>query len=134
MDKKGNTMLARSMLSFALLLAAACSNDGGKPSAPAESPAATAKANEIFSQRCTPCHGPEGRGNGPASATLTPKPRNFHDKTWQSQVTDDHIERIIQYGGSAVGKSAAMPANPDLTGNREVVAALRNHIRTFKRD
>ncbi|HKA90100.1 MAG TPA: c-type cytochrome [Haliangiales bacterium] len=122
------------VLVFVVLAGACSSGGGGQPPAVADNPAAKAKADEIFTQRCTPCHGLEGRGNGPASATLTPRPRNFHDKSWQSQVTNEHIERIIQYGGAAVGKSPAMPANPDLTGNREVVVALRKHIRTFDRD
>jgi hypothetical protein len=81
--------------------------------------------------RCTPCHGPEGRGDGPASASLNPHPRNFHDVDWQKQATDEHIEKIIQYGGAAVGKSPAMPANPDLTDKPQVVAALKNHIRSL---
>lgn len=88
------------------------------------------QAEEIFSTRCTPCHGPAGMGNGPASAALTPPPRNFHDKAWQGAVTDDHIEKIIQYGGAAVGKSAGMPPNPDLV-DKPVVKALRERIRSF---
>jgi mono/diheme cytochrome c family protein len=127
-------MLVRSfLLPVSLVLFGACSSESSKPSTESapHNAVADAKAKELFSLRCTPCHGPEGRGNGPASATLTPKPRNFHDKKWQGQVTDEHIERIIQYGGSAVGKSPAMPANPDLTGNRDVVVALRSFIRTF---
>jgi mono/diheme cytochrome c family protein len=88
------------------------------------------KAKEIFAQRCTPCHGPTGAGDGAASASLTPKPRNFHDKDWQSSVTDQHIETIIKAGGAAVGKSPAMPGNPDLT-DPAVLAGLRSLIRSF---
>lgn len=99
--------------------------------APTITPAARDEANQIFATRCTPCHGPQGMGNGPASASLSPKPRNFTDATWQAKVDDDHIEKIIQYGGASVGLSAAMPANPDLTSKPEVVAALREHIRSF---
>ncbi len=98
---------------------------------PPSSEAARAEAQEIFATRCTPCHGATGGGDGPASAGLTPPPRNFHDKAWQSTVTDEHIEQIIQYGGAAVGKSPAMPSNPDLTSKPEVVAALREHIRSL---
>src|SRR5262247_1859578 len=106
---------------------AACSS---KPeSAAASGPPATAEATGIFQTRCTPCHGPQGRGDGPASGSLTPRPRNFHDKQWQSAVTDEHIERIVQYGGAAVGKSPAMPANPDLGDKPAVVTALRDVIR-----
>lgn len=93
------------------------------------SDAAMAEAEKIFSTRCATCHGPKGRGDGPASKGLDPQPRNFHRADWQDSVTDEHIEKIIMYGGAAVGKSAAMPANPDLTGRPEVVDALRAHIR-----
>lgn len=102
---------------------------GAAPTAAAPSPAAVEEAKTIFAQRCSPCHGPQGKGDGPASAGLTPKPRDFSDHSWQTSVTDDHIEKIIQYGGAAVGKSPAMPANPDLTSKPEVVSALRVFIR-----
>jgi mono/diheme cytochrome c family protein len=95
--------------------------------------AAVGKAKEIFAQRCTPCHGPEGRGDGPASAGLTPKPRNFHDTDWQAQVTDDHIQTIIKLGGAAVGKSPTMPGNPDLNDG-QVIAGLRTVIRGFRQN
>ena len=42
---------------------------GGEQSkGPAISPAATAEAAQIFSTRCMACHGPQGKGDGPASA------------------------------------------------------------------
>lgn len=90
-------------------------------------------AEEIFATRCTPCHGPSGEGNGPASAGLVPKPRNYTDPQWQAQVTDEHIEKIILYGGAAVGKAPTMPPNPDLESKPEVIKALRAHIRSFRR-
>jgi uncharacterized membrane protein/cytochrome c551/c552 len=93
------------------------------------SPAAEAKA--IFEERCTPCHGPEGRGNGPSSAALNPKPRNYHDLKWQEQATDAGISKAILEGGAAVGKSAVMPSNPDLVKKPEVVAELVKIIRGF---
>jgi hypothetical protein len=70
-----------------------------------------------------------GAGDGPASAGLTPKPANFTLPEWQQKVTDDHIEKIIAYGGMAVGKSAAMPPNPDLDAKPEVIKALRAYVR-----
>jgi mono/diheme cytochrome c family protein len=108
------------------------------PAAPAVAPgavsdAARAEAKQIFATRCMTCHGPEGAGDGPASKGLTPPPRNFQEAAWQSSVTDGHIENIVKYGGAAVGKSPAMPANPDLTGKPEVVAAIREHVRSLRR-
>ncbi len=93
------------------------------------SDAAMAEAKNLFATRCMPCHGAEGRGDGPASKGLTPQPRNFHDPEWQKGVTDEHIEKIINYGGAAVGKSPMMPPNPDLVAKKDVVAGLRQHIR-----
>jgi mono/diheme cytochrome c family protein len=102
------------------------------PSADAAA-AARSEAAQVFATRCTTCHGERGAGDGPASAGLTPPPRNFQDAAWQASVTDAHIEQIVQYGGSAVGKSAAMPANPDLNAKPEVVAALREYVRDLAR-
>jgi len=133
-----------------LLFALACGGESEAPSAPAApaapapapaaAPAAPAageaggeaarvEAEQIFTTRCVTCHGPQGAGDGPASAGLTPPPRNFQDPAWQASVTDAHIEQIVQYGGAAVGKSAAMPANPDLMSKPEVVSALRAYVR-----
>lgn len=97
------------------------------------SPEAQAEADQIFASRCVPCHGAAGHGDGPASGTLSPKPRNYSDKEWQKSVTDEQIEKTVVYGGSAVGKSPAMPPNPDLADKPQVAAALRQKIRNFAR-
>lgn len=96
--------------------------------APSADPAATAK--QIFRDRCVPCHGATGHGDGPASANLNPKPRQYADKEWQASVTDEYLEKIIKFGGAAVGKSPAMPNNPDLT-DPAVVSALKDIVRSF---
>ena len=131
------------------LCTAACGQEAppaAKPEAPpaaapaAPAPAAPAvpadfakqKAAEIFSTRCFTCHGEKGAGDGPGSAGLTPPPRNFQDPAWQASVTDEHLAKIIQYGGFAVGKSPAMPGNPDLVAQPEVVKALIALIRSLK--
>jgi mono/diheme cytochrome c family protein len=103
--------------------------------APAAAPAAAAgdEAKQIFATRCFTCHGSEGAGDGPGSAALTPKPRNFQDVAWQDSVTDEHIEKIVMYGGAAVGRSPTMPGNPDLMSKPEVVRALVAHVRGLAR-
>lgn len=119
-------------LSCSLLFAAAC-NKGGDAAPSAANPEDTKAALEIFNNRCQPCHGAGGGGDGPASGGLTPKPANFTSAEWQGRVTDQHIENIIVFGGQSVGKSAAMPPNPDLDGKPNVVKALRAHIRSLKK-
>lgn len=102
------------------------------PSAPA-APAALASdtAKQIFASRCFTCHGSQGAGDGPGSASLTPKPRNFQDVAWQASVDDEHIAKIVKFGGAAVGRSPAMPGNPDLMSKPELVAALVAHVRSL---
>jgi mono/diheme cytochrome c family protein len=88
-----------------------------------------AQTKEVFSSRCGPCHGVTGRGDGPAAVNLLPKPRDFHDPSWQRNVSDSDIENIIRRGGVGVGKSMLMPANPDF--DDEQIRELRLHVRSL---
>ena len=89
------------------------------------------EAASIITDRCTVCHGDNGDGQGPSAATMNPRPINFHDAKWQKSVSDKTIAKAIMYGGSAVGVSAAMPANPDLVNQPDVVAAIVQQIRKW---
>lgn len=93
--------------------------------------AAQPPAEDLFKTRCAPCHGESGHGDGPGAAALNPKPRNYTDVAWQQKVTDEDIKKTILYGGAAVGKSAAMPANPDLDGKPELDELVKT-VRSFK--
>lgn len=42
------------------------------------SPELIARGKTVYSTNCTTCHGPEGKGDGPAATAFTPKPRNFY--------------------------------------------------------
>ena len=44
----------------------------------------------VFTAQCLSCHGPAGRGDGPAAKDLNPKPRNLSEAAIQSQ-TDGAI-------------------------------------------
>jgi mono/diheme cytochrome c family protein len=138
--------LAAPFLVAALAFATACreaQQAAPSPAAPAAAAAAsvetaaahkaavTAEAKQLFAERCANCHGVNGAANGPGSKELDPRPRNFQDPGWQTSVTDAYIEQIVFQGGAAVGKSAVMPAQPDLADKPEVVTALCEYIRTF---
>jgi mono/diheme cytochrome c family protein len=45
----------------------------------------TLDGKKIFDQNCVSCHGDEGLGNGPAGASLNPKPANLTSKEVQEQ-------------------------------------------------
>lgn len=107
---------------------AAADTAGGDPAA---GPVDAEKAKSIYQERCSACHGANGRGDGPGAAALNPKPRNYTDKAWQAKVTDEQIKKTITYGGAAVGKSPIMPASPDLEQKPEVVDGLVKIVRQF---
>ena len=130
-------------LVLTLALAAGCGKKSEAPassssssgdttaSAAPEGPSPTEEARNTFKTVCATCHGENGTGDGPGAAALNPKPRNYTDKAWQASVTDDQITKTILMGGAAVGKSPAMPAQPQLRDKPEVVAALVRIVRTF---
>jgi high-affinity iron transporter len=37
-------------------------------------------AASLYQTQCGSCHGPQGQGDGPAAASLEPRPSNFHDR------------------------------------------------------
>ncbi len=121
------------MLVLVTLGLAGCSKDEPKgatgTTGAAAAPAVDVKP--IFAEKCVPCHGEKGKGDGPAAAALNPKPRDYTDKAWQASVTDEQIKKTIVYGGAAVGKSPNMPSAPDLDGKPEVVDGLVKYIRSF---
>ncbi len=125
---------------LATLLVAACGSEdkpnsattgGSNDSGSAVSSAQREEAEKYYEMTCVTCHGKEGKGDGPGSASLDPKPRNFGDPEWQKSVTDKYLSQIIVYGGSAVGKSATMPPNPLLKEKPKVVEALVQHVRSL---
>jgi mono/diheme cytochrome c family protein len=90
------------------------------------------EARKLFNTKCITCHGDHGAGDGPNAATLDPKPRAFADAKWQDSVTDEQIKKTIVEGGPAVGKSAAMSANPELQSKPDELSALVKIVRDFK--
>jgi cytochrome c5 len=131
----------RSLAPSLLLLLVACGGAGpspGTPGTPAAKPAvkndapiAAAEAKTLFDSLCFTCHGLSGHGDGPGAAALNPKPRSFVDAAWQASVTDEHIKKVIVFGGAAVGKSPMMVAQPQLKGNEAVLNGLLQIVRGF---
>jgi mono/diheme cytochrome c family protein len=73
-------------------------------------------AADVYTQRCAACHGPAGKGDGPAAKMLKPGPAPF--STSLPDQTDDWIAKVIKQGGPAEGLSVAMPAQPNLSDDQ----------------
>jgi mono/diheme cytochrome c family protein len=116
-------MLSRVLLALLLLISFACSK------APSGDVAA-GKAK--FDQNCALCHGPEGKGDGPGSQGLNPKPRNFHDAAYMNTRTDEQLHKVIKDGGAASGFSAVMPPWGTTLNDQDINNVIA-YIRTFSK-
>lgn len=90
-----------------------------------------AKGKEIFQTNCATCHGPEGKGDGPAAAALSPKPRNLSDAEYVSKLSNEHLFKVISEGGASVGKSPMMAAWGGILSENDilnVIAYIRKDI------
>lgn len=64
----------------------------------------------IFQTNCVPCHGPEGKGDGPSAEALDPKPVNLSDGTMMNMLSDGYLFWRVSKGGQVDPFNSAMPA------------------------
>ncbi len=63
-------------------------------------------SQKIFMDKCAPCHGPTGKGNGPMASTFDPKPRDFClPEFWQGNVDQKISDAVTK------GKNQMVPVN-----------------------
>ena len=79
----------------------------------------------LYNSRCWPCHGPTGRGNGPAATALKPPPANFTDP-------DQVVARtgLRLYTALTVGVPGTAMAPQDLSEKEkfDLIAYLRSLV------
>jgi len=103
----------------------AATTETPRPPAGGETAAAgDAAGAAVYAQRCALCHGPEGKGDGPASASLNPKPRNHTDGSYMNARTDAELLEVIHNG------KGAMPAWKSVLSEDDIKAVLR-HVRSL---
>ncbi|MAO60518.1 MAG: cytochrome C [Alcanivorax sp.] len=117
----------------------------GLPVVPKAAPDMAA-AEQLYQTHCVACHGPEGRGDGPAGAALEPAPTDFHERArymgrsvlglyttitggvegtgmagYQEQLSDAERWALAFYVGSkAVPADEAEAGKQALAGNQEL--------------
>jgi len=89
----------------------------------ADIPPDTPTGERIYRHRCAVCHGPDGRGNGPAAPSLIPRPRDFSQGQFKYKSTppgqpptDADLIHTVTHGL----KSSAMPYWSDLLTEKEI--------------
>src|SRR5438477_4870458 len=61
-----------------------------------------AAGEKIYKLRCTPCHGPQGKGDGPLGKSLNPKPRDHTNAAYMHSRTDAQLIEVITNGKGAM--------------------------------
>jgi mono/diheme cytochrome c family protein len=88
-----------------------------------------AEGKSLYASYCSSCHGDQGKGDGVAARSLPVKPADHTNGAVMNQFSNKFLTDIIAKGGSAVSKSAFMPAWGNSLNNKQVsdiVAYLRS--------
>jgi mono/diheme cytochrome c family protein len=93
----------------------------------------TPLGKRVYAQRCAVCHGPDGRGNGPAAPSMFPRPRDFSSAIFKYKSTaagepptDEDLLRTVRDGLS----SSAMPDFAGLLSDEELTAVIQQ-VKSF---
>ena len=89
-----------------------------------------AAAKQNYDTFCVKCHGANGKGDGPAAATLATKPRDYTDCARMAKESDDKLFNVIKNGGKANGLSGDMQAWSSGFDDDEI-HDLVAYVRTF---
>src|SRR5690606_29057915 len=109
-EEKVSTLAMRRIASHVVTLSIiAVAGTGAVQEAGAD---ATAGKALFATSGCASCHGPAGKGDGPAAAALTPRPLDMSDGPRMRALSDAFLHQIIKDGGAAVKRSPTMPPAP----------------------
>lgn len=92
------------------------------------------KGEQLFKVDCSPCHGVGGKGDGPAAASLNPKPRDFHSPTgWKNGRFLSQMFKTVSEGipGTAMVSFAASISASDRLA---IVDFIRSKFGDFPKD
>jgi cytochrome c oxidase cbb3-type subunit 3 len=89
-----------------------------------EKKADAAQGRDLFATTCARCHGADGAGGLPVFDG-GPAPRNFHDRAFQRERTDEQIKLTIMNG-----KGPAMPSFGTLFDEAQL-RSLVAHVRSL---
>jgi mono/diheme cytochrome c family protein len=115
-----------------LLMAAGYANETkGKVTIPVERVSPT-DGKLMYSNYCAPCHGTDGRGNGPVAGALKAQPTDLTTlaKAHNGKYPDSHVISVLQFGSTLPAHgSAQMPVWGPLLGKIDNVRTQDTQLR-----
>lgn len=97
--------------------------------------ASLARGKEAYDANCALCHGPNGQGDGPNSALMTTRPRDFTKGIFLYGDADGEIYRTIDQGIPGTGMVSWHDTLYD-DGNKppdQTIWDLVNYVKSFKK-
>lgn len=84
------------------------------------------KGKTVYEKHCLVCHGPEGKGDGPAGRMLKPPAADFTSAASKKKSKADFMQ-IVETGkpGTAMGPWKSQLSQPELNDLIEYVMTLR---------
>jgi mono/diheme cytochrome c family protein len=101
----------------------------GKTNPLAGDAAAAETGQKLFATNCASCHGPLGKGDGPAAQALNPKPKDLAAE--MAQVQDGYLFWRISEGGMMAPFHSAMPAWQSILSEEQIWQII-NYMHTLQ--
>lgn len=87
---------------------------------------------QMFTSYCAPCHGVDGRGNGPAAASLRTMPTDLTglSRNHHGAFPDTHIVAVLEFGATVRAHgSAEMPVWGPILSKMNIANAQDKQLR-----
>lgn len=86
----------------------------------------------MYKDYCAPCHGVDGKGNGPVAKALSPAPTDLTllSKKNQGRFPDSHVSAVLQFGVDVPAHgSDVMPVWGPILGKMSQTSLQEKHLR-----
>jgi mono/diheme cytochrome c family protein len=87
-------------------------------------------AKQLYEQTCAMCHGTGGKGDGPTSQSLQPKPADL--TVVVKDRSEAYLTKLITEGGPSVGKSPLMPSYKGIL-NEKQIESVAQYVKALAR-
>jgi len=114
MLKKGMILLGMLVVASSVCLAQSTTDQKPVVKSTAIKQTSASSGKEMFTQYCAPCHGVEGKGNGPAAGAMKSQPTDLTQLARKNNGSfpANHVASILKFGDGATSGahgSAQMP-------------------------